>query len=75
MISNPHVGQRVKLSRVGYASLKPDSPEMCDDAREMIITGVSGNIGSERDPIYDIQVNKPLINQFMLMQTMFDELS
>lgn len=69
MIAKPHVGQKVKLSRRGYQSLHLESEEEFEQAKIMTITAVK-IVG---DGVYDIRVDQPLIDQFMLCQAFVEE--
>lgn len=69
----PHVGQKVKLNRVGFAELKLESEEAFEQAKNMTIIGVE-NLGDAYEPIWSIDVNQPLINQFMLDTSMVQPL-
>lgn len=69
MIAKPYVGQKVKLSRRGYQSLHLESEEEFEQAKDMTITAVK-IVG---DGVYDVRVDQPLINQFMLCQAFLEE--
>lgn len=73
MLDKPYVGQKVKLSRKGYESLKLESLEAHEAAKSLTITSVK-NIGYPSDPIWDIHVDNPLIDMYMLNQYCFDPL-
>ena len=73
MLRNLYVGQKVKLSRYGYAHLKLDTPEAIADCSNLTITYVN-NIGYPEEPIWDIHVDSPHIDKFLLHQRMFDEI-
>lgn len=69
MIAKPFVGQKVKLSRRGYQSLHLESEEEFEQAKNLTITEIK-IVG---DGVYDIRVDQPLINQFMLCQAFVEE--
>lgn len=69
MVKKPYVGQKVKLSTRGYQSLRPESEEAFEQAKKLTVTAVT-QVGPD---VYDIQVDQPLINQFMLCQTFIEE--
>lgn len=73
MLDKPYVGQQVKLSRKGYASLKLESPEAHEAAKSLTITSVK-NVGYQSNPVWDIHVDNPLIDMYMLNQECFDPL-
>lgn len=73
MLVKPYVGQKVKLSRAGYAALKLTTPEAFEESKELTITQVN-QIGLPDDPVWDIHVDKLSIGMFMLHQGMFDPL-
>lgn len=74
MNSRPYVGQHVKFNREAYKDLKLDSIEAFEQSKHMIITEVGENIGYDNEPIYVIQVNRPLINRFLLDASMVEPL-
>lgn len=67
----PFVGMKVKLSPKGYESMHLTSEQEFEDAKTLTITdakcvgGYGTGINSE---VWDIRVDKPSINQFMLCQ-------
>lgn len=67
----PHVGQRVQLNKVGYATLHLTSNEAHEQAKRMVITDVE-NLGHAHAPIWAIEVDQPLINIFLLDSSMVD---
>lgn len=69
MVNKPHVGQKVKLSRRGYQSLHLESEEEFEQAKNLTITAVA-QLGPN---VYDIRVDQPLINRFMLCQAFIEE--
>ncbi len=65
-MEKPHVGQRVKLNDEGKRTIGGlTSQAMIDQAASMTVTGVfdvdMGHLG-----IWDIEVDQPLINRFIL---------
>jgi hypothetical protein len=64
----PHVGQKVKLNAAGFRELRLDSEEAFEQARDMTITAFENiNEGANwAEPIWVVQVDKPLINRFLL---------
>ena len=72
MIENPKVGMKVKVSPRGYRSMHLMSEEEFEDAKNLTITRATF-IGDRRlgsgGIVWDIEVDKPSINRFMLCQT------
>ena len=71
MVNKPHVGQKVKLSKRGYQSCHLTSEEEFEQAKNLTITAVTP-MGPD---VYDIRVDQPLINVFMLCQAFIEERS
>lgn len=75
MISNPHVGMKVKLSKRGYQSMHLSSEEQFEDAKNLTITSATfigdRSLGAKGE-VWDIQVDKPSINMYMICQTYLD---
>ncbi len=67
------VGQKVKTSAFGYQQLKLDSLEAFEASKCLTITYVN-NIGTHAVPIWDVDVDNPLINMFLLESSMFEPL-
>lgn len=71
MIKNPRVGMKVKLSRSGYQSMHLTSEEEFEDAKNLTITRATfigdRSLGPEGE-VWDIEVDKPSINRFMIHQ-------
>lgn len=67
------VGQRVKMSPFGYKQLTLDSLEAFEASKDLVITSIE-NIGTSADPIWAVEVNHPLIDQFLLEGQMFQPL-
>lgn len=65
MIEKPYVGQRVRLNDEGYASLHLQSAEAFEQSKSMVITEVE-NMAYPSKPVWAIEVDQPLINQFLL---------
>ena len=71
----PHVGMRVRLSNRALRDLHLQSWEEIDQAREMRIMGYTDiNAGSGAEPIWQVLVDKPLINRFILDMSMMEVL-
>ena len=74
MVKDPYVGQRVKLNDQGKRSIGGlTSQEMIDQAANMTITGIF-TVGLDHLGIWDIEVDQPLINAFMLNNEDLDPL-
>ncbi|HFK9537542.1 TPA: hypothetical protein ACG0TZ_003373 [Acinetobacter baumannii] len=75
MINKPYVGMKVKLSQRGYQSMHLTSEEQFEDAKNLTITRATfigdRNLGPDGE-VWDIEVDKPSINQFMICQTHLD---
>lgn len=67
------VGQRVKVSAFGYKQLKLDSLEAFEASKCLTITFIN-NIGTDKAPIWDVDVDHPSINMFLLESSMFEPL-
>ena len=67
------VGQRVKMNAFGYEELRLGSLEAFEASKCLTITYVN-NIGTEDQPIWDVDVDNPLINMFLLESSMFEAL-
>lgn len=67
------VGQRVKMSAFGYKQLTLDSLEAFEASKCLTITYIN-NIGTNKAPIWDVDVDNPLINMFLLEGSMFEPL-
>lgn len=70
MLKNPHIGQKVKLSSAGFASARLESEEEFEAAMNLTIVGLR-SVGNEENVVWDIQVDSPLINKYMLNQSSF----
>ena len=68
MINLPTIGQTVKLNSEGMSAIGGlHSEEQINQAKKMTITYVSNNpLTNDGSELYDIEVNQPLINKFML---------
>lgn len=71
MNQRPYVGQRVRLNDSGYERLHLHSKEAFEQSTDMKITLVE-NVGYEHSPVWAIDVDQPLINQFLLDATMVE---
>lgn len=69
----PKIGQRVKLNRKGFSSLRLDSEEAFAQAMNMQVMALE-NMGTEREPIWAVEVDQPLINCYMLDSSMLTPL-
>lgn len=72
MIENPKVGMKVKVSPRGYRSMHLTSEEEFEDAKSLTITRATfiGDLSlGPQGIVWDIEVDKPSINRFMLCQT------
>ena len=67
------VGQKVKMSAFGYKQLTLDSLEAFEASKCLTITFIT-NIGTNDAPIWDVDVDSPLINMFLLEANMFEPL-
>ena len=67
------VGQRVKMNAFGYEQLTLRSLEAFEASKSLTITFIN-NIGTNDAPIWDVEVDSPLINMFMLEGSMFEPL-
>lgn len=75
MINKPYVGMKVKLSQRGYQSMHLTSEEQFEDAKNLTITRATFIGDRNLDPdgeVWDIEVDKPSINEFMICQTYLD---
>lgn len=71
MRGKPIIGQRVRLNDYGYEHLHLTSGEAIRQSTDMRITEVE-NMGTSACPIWAIDVNQPLISQFLLHAEMVD---
>lgn len=75
MISNPYVGMKVKLSLQGYQSMHLMSEKQFEDAKNLTITRATfigdRSLGPEGE-VWDIEVDKPSINRFLIHQGCLD---
>ena len=73
----PYLGQRVTLNAAGYQELGLRSKEAFDQAQEMRIIAFE-NINADAPPdspeIWVVQVDKPLIDMFLIDTTMLTPL-
>lgn len=67
------VGQRVKMSAFGYKQLRLDSLEALEASKCLTITYIN-NLGTDTAPIWDVDVDNPLISMFLLEGRMFEPL-
>ena len=67
------VAQRDKMNAFGYEELRLGSLEAFEASKCLTITYVN-NIGTEDQPIWDVDVDSPLINMFLLEGNMFEPL-
>lgn len=72
MKSKPYVGQRVKLSAMGYSEGLVRSPEDAKCAAGTVITYVSDD-GYINGPLWEVEVEGSL-SRFMLHSDHFEEL-
>ena len=69
----PKIGQKVRLKRAAWSNLPPYAPEQAQSwLSAHALTHVSENLGYEDDPIYQVNVDCPLMNQYLLDISMFD---
>jgi hypothetical protein len=71
MREKPIIGQRVRLNDREYVDLHLTCAEAIRQSQDMRITGVE-NMGHPRAPIWAIDVDQPLINQFLLHADMVE---
>ena len=67
------VGQRVKMNAFGYEELRLGSLEAFEASKDLTLTYIK-NIGTPDAPIWDVEVDNPLINMFLLEGNMFEPL-
>jgi hypothetical protein len=72
MNTKPFIGQRVRLSDVGYRHLHLTSAEAIRQSTDMRITGVENMGGRGGADIWAIDVDQPLIDMFMLHAGLVD---
>jgi len=74
MDSKPYIGQRVRLNNHGMKSIGGIiSTKMFHESQNMRVTNVS-TLLVEDPPIWEIEVNQPEINQFLLNSLGIDEI-
>ncbi|MBZ6396985.1 MULTISPECIES: hypothetical protein [Pantoea] len=66
-----HIGQRVRMSAFGYSVLRLDSADAFEASKNLVITYIK-NIGHPDAPIWDVDVDNPLISMFLLEASMLE---
>lgn len=74
MNTKPTVGQRVRLNDHGLDAIWCKTQEAIKQAQAMTITHVDDESMTEPEDTWLIEVDQPIINQFLIDHTMVDPL-
>lgn len=73
MNRKPKVGEIVMLNNKGLTVICGlTSWEMVKQASFMNVTGISENLGTEKDPFWSVDVDQPLISPFLFTNRQID---